>query len=216
MKRLPFWPTLVVLLAVLAMVGLGIWQLDRLHEKEALLAHFAANENKPPVALPALLPLKQEDLFRRASAMCLPVHPIKWLQRGARLPGGKPGWRMIVFCGTGAEGPGFAADIGISSSDVPPAWTGGVVRGRVITVPSETPLIARLFSAPAPDMAMIVAENPAPGLARSPDPSPADVPNNHFAYAVQWFLFAGIAVIIYAVALARRKRPVGHPGRRRG
>ena len=116
---------------------------------------------------------------------------------------------MITFCATGAEGPGFAADIGISASDVPPAWTGGVVRGRVITVPSETPLIARLFSNPPPDMAMIVAENPAPGLARSPDPSPADVPNNHFAYAVQWFLFAGVAVVIYGIALWRRSTPKG-------
>ena len=205
MKRPPFWPTLIVLLAVLAMVRLGFWQLDRLHEKEALLAHFAANQAKPPVALPALLPLRNEDLFRRASAMCLPVRPAKWIQRGGRLPGGKPGWRMIAFCATGAEGPGFAADIGISASDVPPAWNGGVVRGRVVTVPSETPLIARLFSAPPPEVPMIVAETPAPGLARSPEPSPADVPNNHLAYAVQWFLFAAIAIGIYAIALWRRK-----------
>jgi len=203
-KKIPILPTVIVALAVLAMVRLGFWQIDRLHQKEALLASFAANEAKPPVALPALLPLKEQDLFRRASANCLPVQPAKWVQRGGRLPGGKPGWRMIAFCATGAEGPGFAADIGISASDVPPAWKGGVVRGRVVTLPSATPLFARMFGEVPPDTAMIVAEMPAPGLARSPDPSPADVPNNHLAYAVQWFLFAGVAIAIYAIALWRR------------
>jgi surfeit locus 1 family protein len=32
------------------------------------------------------------------------------------------------------------------------------------------------------------------------------VPNNHLAYAVQWFLFAGVAAVIYALALRRRTR----------
>jgi len=32
-----------------------------------------------------------------------------------------------------------------------------------------------------------------------------DIPNNHLAYAVQWFLFAGIAGVIYALALKRRR-----------
>jgi len=206
-KKIPIIPTLIVALAALAMVRLGFWQIDRLHQKQALLASFAANETKAPVALPALLPLKDQDLFRRASANCLPVQPAKWLQRGGRLPGGRPGWRMIAFCATGAEGPGFAADIGIPASDVPPAWNGGVVRGRVITLPNATPLFARMLGKVPPDMPMIVAETPAPGLVRSPDPSPADVPNNHLAYAVQWFLFAGVGIIIYGVALWRRSAP---------
>ena len=30
--------------------------------------------------------------------------------------------------------------------------------------------------------------------------------NNHMAYAVQWFLFAATALVIYAVALRRRMR----------
>ena len=53
---------------------------------------------------------------------------------------------------------------------------------------------------------MIVSDAPAPGLAVSPLPNPSSVPNNHFSYAVQWFLFAGIAVIIYVLALRRRWR----------
>jgi cytochrome oxidase assembly protein ShyY1 len=35
-------------------------------------------------------------------------------------------------------------------------------------------------------------------------PSAADTPNNHLAYAGQWFLFAAAALIIYILAVRRR------------
>ena len=53
---------------------------------------------------------------------------------------------------------------------------------------------------------LLVADTPAPGLAPSALPSPANIPNNHRAYAVQWFLFAAVALVIYGVALRRRGR----------
>ena len=37
-RKLPLIPTILVALAVAAMIGLGIWQLERRKEKEALLA----------------------------------------------------------------------------------------------------------------------------------------------------------------------------------
>ena len=40
----------------------------------------------------------------------------------------------------------------------------------------------------------LVAASPGPGLMASAPPSPETIPNNHFSYAIQWFLFAGIAV----------------------
>ncbi|MBM3928735.1 MAG: SURF1 family protein, partial [Sphingomonadales bacterium] len=39
----------------------------------------------------------------------------------------------------------------------------------------------------------------------NPAPDLSAVPNNHLAYAVQWFLFAVVAAIIYAMALRRRR-----------
>ena len=35
-------PTIVVLIAVGIMVRLGFWQIDRMHQKEALLVRYAA------------------------------------------------------------------------------------------------------------------------------------------------------------------------------
>jgi surfeit locus 1 family protein len=40
--RLPLVPTLIVATAVAVMIGLGIWQLQRKGEKEALIAQYRA------------------------------------------------------------------------------------------------------------------------------------------------------------------------------
>jgi cytochrome oxidase assembly protein ShyY1 len=53
---------------------------------------------------------------------------------------------------------------------------------------------------------MLVADQPASGLQPSAPPSIADIPNNHMAYAVQWFLFAATALVVYGIALRRRLR----------
>jgi surfeit locus 1 family protein len=51
---------------------------------------------------------------------------------------------------------------------------------------------------------MIVSIRPAPGLDASRQPS-GDVVNNSFGYAFQWFFFAGLAALIYVLALRGRR-----------
>ena len=50
----------------------------------------------------------------------------------------------------------------------------------------------------------LVAATAPPGLAPSAPPSIDQIPNNHRAYAVQWFLFALIALVIYWLAVRKR------------
>jgi len=206
MRRIPIVPTIIVLLAALLMVRLGFWQIHRLHEKEALLARYAANQTKPPLPLVALFPVIDDALYRRTSAYCLTV--TNWLAEAGRGTDGTPGWRHIAACRTGAEGPGILVDMGISADSAAPAWKGGPVRGRLTWAPSSQPLIARLFGRPPAPTPMIVSDVAAPGLRPTAQPNPADIPNNHLSYAVQWFLFAAVALIIYGVALWQRARKV--------
>jgi surfeit locus 1 family protein len=56
----------------------------------------------------------------------------------------------------------------------------------------------------------LVAAEPGPGLAASAIPSPDSIPNNHLSYAIQWFLFAGIAGAIYVLALRKREQASGN------
>ena len=69
-------------------------------------------------------------------------------------------------------------------------WAGGPVSG--IIAPDKNTRM-RLVAASAP-----------PGLETVAPPSLASIPNNHRSYAVQWFLFAGIAALIYGLALRLR------------
>ena len=51
---------------------------------------------------------------------------------------------------------------------------------------------------------MVIANEAKAGLEPLARPDPADLPNNHLAYAGQWFFFALTALAIYWLALKRR------------
>jgi surfeit locus 1 family protein len=213
MRRVPPVATLLVLAAAAAMVWLGLWQLDRRAEKDALIARYAANAGRPPLPFSALWPIDAADLYRRATAICLDV--TGWRTAAARDATGATGWRHIAQCRTGAEGPGIMVDMGVSALPDAPVWRGGPVGGRIVWAPDETPLAVRLSGRAPPPTPMIVSAAAAPGLRPTATPAPADLPNNHLAYAVQWFAFAIVALAIYAIALWRRGRAVapGEPRR---
>ena len=194
MKRLPLLPTLIVAVAIAIMIGLGIWQLQRAQWKEGLIARYEGAADLPPIAWPNV-PTEDEALFyRRTAAFCTEV--TGWRAVAGQNELGQSGWSHIAACRTGAEGPGMQADMGWSTDAQPPQWRGGEVTG--IIAPDSRHVI-RLVSADA-----------APGLEPSAKPDPAAMPNNHLFYAVQWFLFAGMAAVIYVLAL-RRRAASGHP-----
>jgi len=207
--KLPVIPTLIVALAVATMIGLGIWQLDRRSEKEAAIARYAGNRSLPVMAFPRP-PVGDEHLFRRASAMCLEV--VGWTEQAGRAENGAKGWRHIADCRTGVEALTTKFDMGVSTAPgVTPVWKGGEVTGSITQAPDPTPLLASLFGKRPPRPLMLVSETPAPGLAESARPDPSSVPNNHLAYAVQWFLFALAAVVIYLLALRWRDKRAAPP-----
>lgn len=203
MKQIPVLPTLLVCAAIAIMIKLGIWQLQRADEKASLLARYAIAEKLPEIAFPAI-PANDSLLFRRAGGMCLePLDPT--IEGGLNVKG-EAGWRHIVSCRTGAEGPGMTLDIGWSNRfDEKISWQGGQVHGVISRQPDHRSLIAKAFGNGSTPGLMMVLAVPADGLEPSAPPSIKDVPNNHLAYAVQWFIFAAIAAIIYGLALRRRR-----------
>ena len=54
--------------------------------------------------------------------------------------------------------------------------------------------------------ARLIVGPPLNGLQANAAPDPAEIPNNHLSYAVQWFLFALTAAIIYVLALRKKWR----------
>ena len=190
-RRLPILGTILVLIAVATMAGLGIWQLQRAEWKNDLLATYAAADEMPPIAYPAVPNPEGAPYFRKSSVNCLAV--IGWRSTSGRNINGKSGWAHIAQCRTaGAEGPGAQIVAGWSPRPDNPDWQGGVVDGIIAP---DSQYIIRL-----------VASEPVAGLQQSQPPALEDVPNNHLSYAVQWFLFAGIALIIFLIALRGRNK----------
>jgi cytochrome oxidase assembly protein ShyY1 len=193
------------------MIALGVWQLRRSTEKEALIASLEVNRRLPAMTLPPAAVADERILFRRATAFCLEV--VGWRRVGGKSAAGQSGTRHIAECRAGAEGPGFLADMGVSADPkAASAWRGGEVSGTVVREPGDTSLFARLSGREAPSRPMLVSFRPAPGLQASVQPSPDSVTNNSLAYAFQWFFFAAVAAIIYWLAIRRRRRaPVEAP-----
>jgi cytochrome oxidase assembly protein ShyY1 len=202
MQRPPIMATVVVLAATAAMVGLGIWQLQRRHWKEALIARYAANASQPPIAFPDRYPIDEAILFRRSSALCGAV--AGWDVEAGRDRGGTPGWRHIARCTTEPGRPAVRVDLGVSANLATPSWAGGAVSGMLTWAPEHGSAIARLWRHDQPRDLMIIADRAAPRLQPSAPPSVADIPNNHLSYAIQWFLFAATAAVIYGLALRGR------------
>jgi len=191
MRKLPLIPTILVALAVATMIGLGIWQLERRKEKEALLASYAAASHLPPIGWPSIPPKEPLPLFRTATGNCLSV--IGFRTAAGQNRQGDPGFLVIADCRTGAEGPGLSVEIGWSKNpNAGRTYRGGLVTG--IIAPDR---LSRM---------RLVAGSAGPGLEASEPPSPSIIPNNHLSYAIQWFLFALIAVVIYLLALRQRWR----------
>lgn len=201
--RWPVVPTILVALAALAMVALGAWQLQRRGDKEQLLQRLAVNPSLPETAFPRPGADAEALLFRKVGGFCL--QPVAWQPVGGAAVDGTRGWRQVATCRTGAEGPGMKVDIGVSpDAKARPAWKGGEVRGTLAHAPTSGG-IASVFGHRAPEY-MIVASESVAGLKPSRPPSPDTIPNNHLFYALQWFFFAGAAVVIYVLALRRKAR----------
>jgi surfeit locus 1 family protein len=190
-RRLPLMPTLLVLAAVAIMIRLGFWQLDRLHQKEALLARYAAAQaTSADVPFPQSAAAAEPLLYRHSRVDCREVTNASVIAgENAR---GDSGMAQVVDCLLAGGGKARVV-LGWSREPNIAAWRGGAVTGVI---------------APGP---RLVADPPLAGLQPNARPNPSDIPNNHLSYAVQWFLFAATALVIYALAV--RKRLAGEPPR---
>jgi cytochrome oxidase assembly protein ShyY1 len=183
-RRFPVIPTALVLVAVAIMVRLGFWQLDRLAEKEALLARYhSAQASGVEVAWPSGTDASLV-LYRRSRLQCAKVVGHGGIAgRSAKDEAGIAQYAQCVLP-DGSQAKvvmGWARDPSKTGE-----WNGGDVRGII---------------APGP---RLVADPPLGGLEANARPDPSELPNNHFAYAVQWFLFAATALVVYGVALRQR------------
>lgn len=186
MRRVPVFSTLIVAAAIAVMIALGVWQIGRMHEKEALLERYRAART-----MPAEAPFGPDSLYRRSRLDC--PRPTAASTMAGLNRNGESGQAHVVRCSLAGGGEALVV-LGWSRDVAAREWRGGEVVGWV---------------APGP---RLVADPPLAGLEANAVPDPSSIPNNHWSYAVQWFLFAGVALVIYALAVRKRLAAGARPG----
>lgn len=201
LKRLPLIPTLVVLAAVALMVRLGVWQIDRMHEKNAMLAQYGAAQANlavagwPPGDVDSHR-VRRQLSYRQVRGTCAEVLRIQSISgQNAK---GEAGWRHIAHCRMRGGYSRSEVVLGWSLAPQAPQWRGGPVLGTFLMTGQYD--------------ARVVADPPLAGLQPNARPDPNDIPNNHWSYAIQWFLFALTALVIYGLALRKRLAAKGAEG----
>ena len=195
-QRIPVIPTIVVLIAVGIMVRLGFWQIDRMHQKEALLARYAAAERYSSDVQPSQFGGNRDAILYRHTAFTCSNVTVRSAIAGLSARG-ESGIAHTAQCQAarsidiGEASAPVTITLGWSSNPEPPQWQGGPVAGTIAPM-GKTGV-------------RVVADPPLAGLDANAKPDPKDLPNNHWSYAIQWFLFAATALVIYTLALRKRR-----------
>jgi surfeit locus 1 family protein len=221
--------TALMLAALAVLIGLGVWQLQRLEWKQGLLARIEARTKSDPITLkqamdmarkgrdPSYYRVRVEGRFHHAKERYFYT-----------VSGGKVGWDIITPLET-ADGDMVMVDRGF----VPDALKYPASRplGQVQNVVAVTGIVR------APEMRALFAPDNEPaanrwfwrdlqGMARSVFPAGTiqvapffveaektslpggwpeggqtrlEIPNNHLQYAITWFLLAACLLVIYGV-----------------
>ena len=231
----PIGLTLASGIAIALLIGLGVWQLQRLKWKEDLLAHVAALQTAQAADIGPVLDAAAAGHgvdYTRVKATCPGAATAPFLELYG-LRQGQAGVRLISACAVGGAryrsvliDRGFIPDTVAARPKVDPASTAPLIVTGILRAPDKPSVfaapnrpghwftrdmaaMARALQAPAPAPVFLFAEtatNPEfPGLV--PAPLPTDIPNRHLEYALTWFgLAAALAGVYAAMLLAGSRR----------
>ena len=227
--RPTLWPTLFSVPAIIMMIGLCIWQVQRLHWKEGLIAERESRVAAEPVALPppdgqpgGVDPASME--YRRVRLEGTFLHD-KELFLGARSMNGNVGYQVLTpFELTGGgivlidrgwvpverKAPESRAEGQLAGTQT----LEGVVRlahGQAWMQPDNEPAHNMWFFVDLPAMVaasgvdlrtdLYVDAGPAENPGKYPvgGQTRIELPNDHLQYAITWGLLAAALAVIYVL-----------------
>lgn len=233
--RPTLWPTLISVPALIVLVGLCLWQVQRLHWKQDLIADREARVAAEPIALPAEGGDAAAFDYRRVRLDGVFRHD-KELFLGARSMNGNVGYQVLTpfeLSGGGAvlvdrgwvpverKDPANRAEGQLAG----PQTIDGIVRlaaGKVWMQPDNEPDKNMWFFVDLPAMKaasgvdirtdVYVDAGPAQNPGKYPvgGQTRIELPNDHLQYAITWGLLAAALAVIYVLyhlKLERERRP---------
>ncbi|HYB10871.1 MAG TPA: SURF1 family protein [Alphaproteobacteria bacterium] len=231
--RPTFWPTVFTVPSLIILIGLGTWQLERLHWKENLIAERALRSTSAPIPLPAENALPDSYDFSKTQVRG-EFRNDKEMYLAARSLNGNVGYHVVTPLRLD-DGSTILVDRGwipIERKD-PSTRSTGEIAGTVTLegllrrgqkqnwlVPDNEPQNDIWFYVDIPAMAkwanlggvrpyfVDAGPDPNPGGYPIGGQSPIDLPNNHLQYAITWYSFAvslGVIYVIYHRNLAKER-----------
>lgn len=222
MKRLPVGLTLAVGVALLMLLGLGTWQMQRLHWKEQLLADLARTRAIAPMALDSLLSQPGDHVWRQVTLECRSDQRDFVYIHG--VADGVAGFHVLNHCATG-QGVividlGFTAQKPLTGAVALTTLTGRLRRFETPNafVPPNDSKADDWYTRSVPDLSkrwnvslrsdyFVAAMQPvAPGL--TPVDAAANLSNRHLEYALTWYGLAAALIGVYIALLYSRPRAI--------
>jgi surfeit locus 1 family protein len=201
-RRFPLFPTLLTLVMLVVLVGLGLWQLDRREWKHALIARLRAAQTQPllePDDFMRALRNEASIQYRLAELPCSPGDVLPYDLKGGSSVGGVSGYLVLVSCRPNRKLPDIVVVAGWTKrpdAAAVPVHVDTVFKGVIIEHP-----YGRVQTRP---QFMLIPDTSVPPLQVSRMPTPDELPDNHLSYAGQWFGLAAVLVTIYGLWLRRR------------
>ncbi len=229
--RLPLWATICAAAAIVLMLGLSLWQVQRLQWKEALIAERQEGLSQPVTMLPAAVADPDLWSFRPVVATGTYDHGNE-VFLGARSLRGNVGYHLVTPL-VRADGSAVLVDRGwIPLNRRDPATRGDTLVAGEVTVAGIARATGRrnwLTPDDSPEenfwfVVDIAAMGRHMGLGRvlpvyieaaaGPEgtlpiggQTRTELPNDHLQYAILWFLLALALAVIYVVYVRGRSRP---------
>ncbi len=212
------------------LIGLGTWQVERLHWKEGLIAERAARLSAPPLALDQVPKAPAEYDLRRIRLSGTFVDKDQLLY-GPRSHDGENGWRVVAPLRLD-DGSYAMVDRGWVPGDraAQAAAKAGAPHGRIAIVgvlraqppargwftPDNVPAKGEWYTPDVAQMAAhlklspvrpwLVEADAAPGAQGYPvaGGTLTPLPNNHLQYVITWYALAFALAVIFVLANWRR------------
>jgi surfeit locus 1 family protein len=241
--RLPFrptlWPTVFTVPAILFMIGLSIWQVERLQWKEGLIADRTARTTAAPIDLPPagtdLAPLE----FRRVTVTGTFDHAHEFYL-AARSQNGNVGYWIVTPLKTDPNGPSGGDTVLIERGWVPnemkapatraqgqvagPVTLNGFIRRPQVKAffqPDNEPqkniwfflspaeMVAASAIPARTDLYIDADLAPNPGGFPIGGQTRVNLPNDHLQYAITWALLAISLAVVYVIFHLKLERERG-------
>lgn len=230
-SRPPVLATIITLVAVVIMFGLGEWQLQRAESKRERLNSIEQRQKLSPFTI-AEINLMRDDIRDLPFNAIGTIDPEQYFLLDNKVNQGQVGYHVIAPMQTkeGVLLVNFGwIKAGLSRQQLPSIKLpfGSVELSGITSTPSNNPMINETVSADQswpvliqqidislinqfvnePVLPYVMLLEPSHQFEGDRDWNAVVMsPEKHLGYAIQWFLLAVACVIIYFVALKRRKK----------